>query len=476
MFKRPGLSIAAKLYSIFALLAMVTAALAAMAAINSPQPTRSGSSARSGSPRSCSPASAPSSSGAPSRGRWRESRRVTATVAAGEPVAVPYSGRRDEIGALARSIGVFQEAMRSNAALGLTVRSRRRCARPPRVRGDCRDRALRRRRGGDAGRARRHLRADAQVGRRNLSAAAEEAAERTAGAASASAEASGNVRDIARRPRSSPPRCWRSTVRSRSRTPSPRRRWPRPTAPIRRSRRSTTRRGASATWSAHHRDRRADQPAGAQRHHRGGTRGRSRPRLCGRRQRGQGARRADRQGDRGDSAQIAGMQQATVRSVEAIGAIQRTIRDDRRYHRRDRGGGDRAGRRHAGDRAQRRDRVAAHRRDRGEVATRRRGDGRDTLTCRCRKVGGRRSRYGGGPHPRPDRRLLRETAYRVTRTIPKELPAFRTYLAQTCLPGGVERRLDVPRQAARRHQHRIEADVALRVVRMARRARLPPPR
>ena len=47
-------------------------------------------------------------------------------------------------------------------------------------------------------------------------------------------------------------------------------------------------------------DRRPDQSAGAQRHHRGGARRRGRPRLRGRRLRGQVARRPDRQGDRGD--------------------------------------------------------------------------------------------------------------------------------------------------------------------------------
>ena len=51
---------------------------------------------------------------------------------------------------------------------------------------------------------------------------------------------------------------------------------------------------------AHHRDRRADQPARAQRHHRGGARRRGRQGLRGRRPGGQGARRPDRQGDRRD--------------------------------------------------------------------------------------------------------------------------------------------------------------------------------
>ena len=53
---------------------------------------------------------------------------------------------------------------------------------------------------------------------------------------------------------------------------------------------------------ADHGDRRADQPAGAQRHDRGGARRRGRPRLRGGGLRGEGAGGADRQGDRGDPA------------------------------------------------------------------------------------------------------------------------------------------------------------------------------
>ena len=47
-------------------------------------------------------------------------------------------------------------------------------------------------------------------------------------------------------------------------------------------------------------DRGADQPARAQRHHRGGARRRIRPRFCGRRVRSEGARQPDREGDRGN--------------------------------------------------------------------------------------------------------------------------------------------------------------------------------
>jgi methyl-accepting chemotaxis protein len=47
--------------------------------------------------------------------------RVTEAVAGGADVAVPHAGRHDEVGALARSIGVFQDAMRRNAELNRTV-------------------------------------------------------------------------------------------------------------------------------------------------------------------------------------------------------------------------------------------------------------------------------------------------------------------------------------------------------------------
>src|SRR5262249_53481963 len=49
--------------------------------------------------------------------------RVTEAVADGaKDVAVPYRERHDEIGALARSIGVFQDAMQRNVELNDTVR------------------------------------------------------------------------------------------------------------------------------------------------------------------------------------------------------------------------------------------------------------------------------------------------------------------------------------------------------------------
>ena len=50
--------------------------------------------------------------------------RVTEEVAGGNDVlSVPYGDRRDEVGALARSISIFQDAMRRNIELNKTVLS-----------------------------------------------------------------------------------------------------------------------------------------------------------------------------------------------------------------------------------------------------------------------------------------------------------------------------------------------------------------
>ena len=122
--------------------------------------------------------------------------RVTEEVAAGNAVAVPYGERRDEIGALARSISVFQDAMRHNQELNRTVLE------------DAEARGARQ----------EHMSAEiaaftdsiernlAELGAicdqmlesaTQLAGAADNAARRTEGATAASAEASANVRDIA---------------------------------------------------------------------------------------------------------------------------------------------------------------------------------------------------------------------------------------------------------------------------------------
>jgi methyl-accepting chemotaxis protein len=123
--------------------------------------------------------------------------RVTEAVAGGDAsIAVPFGERNDELGALARSIAVFQRAMRNNEELNRTVRS------------DVETRAQRQEQmSGQIS----HFSADmeatlAELGRisdqmlaasSQLAGAADAASTKTASAAAASSEASSNVRDIA---------------------------------------------------------------------------------------------------------------------------------------------------------------------------------------------------------------------------------------------------------------------------------------
>ena len=123
--------------------------------------------------------------------------RITEAVAAGDSsIAVPYSERSDEIGALARSIAVFQRAMRNNEDLNRTVRS------------DAETRTKRQEKmsseiTGFSAEVEATL---AELGRisdqmlaasTQLAGAADEASAKTASATAASSEASSNVRDIA---------------------------------------------------------------------------------------------------------------------------------------------------------------------------------------------------------------------------------------------------------------------------------------
>jgi methyl-accepting chemotaxis protein len=123
--------------------------------------------------------------------------RVTEQVASGTAgVEIPYRERGDEIGALARSIAVFQDAMRQNEELNHTVID------------DAQARARRQEQMSseivtfsadieatlsELGRISDHMLAAS----RELSEAADTAATRTSGATTASSEASENVRDIA---------------------------------------------------------------------------------------------------------------------------------------------------------------------------------------------------------------------------------------------------------------------------------------
>ena len=123
--------------------------------------------------------------------------KVTEAVAAGQSeVEVPYRGRGDEVGALARSIAVFQDAMRHNKELNRTVVDDAQ-ARTGRQEAMASEIA---RFGADIEVTLSEL---ATISERMRSAsgalttAADNAADRTAGAAAASSDASVNVRDIA---------------------------------------------------------------------------------------------------------------------------------------------------------------------------------------------------------------------------------------------------------------------------------------
>jgi len=123
--------------------------------------------------------------------------KITESVAAGNAnIEIPFSNRNDEIGALARSIGVFQKAMRSNDELNHTVRN---------------DADMRKRRQEKVSNEITHFSAEveatlAELGRisdemlaasTQLAAAADNASSKTKRAEETSSEASSNVRDIA---------------------------------------------------------------------------------------------------------------------------------------------------------------------------------------------------------------------------------------------------------------------------------------
>jgi methyl-accepting chemotaxis protein len=123
--------------------------------------------------------------------------RVTEAVAAGEAtLAVPFRDRADEVGALARSIAIFQDAMRRNVELNKTVqagadaKTRRQeqiAAETSRFGTDI-EASL-----SELGRLFEHM----LTASARLTGAADLASARSGGAATASGEAFANVRDIA---------------------------------------------------------------------------------------------------------------------------------------------------------------------------------------------------------------------------------------------------------------------------------------
>ncbi len=145
--------------------------------------------------------------------------RVTEAVAAGDAdMSVPHMDRQDEIGALARSIGIFQRAMRRNSELQEEVLAESKAkaqrdvdeanARVERERVDSAERSRRQEAlANEIARFGRDLEttladlariSDDVLGRSaSLKATAADASTRTSGVAAASGEASGNVRDVA---------------------------------------------------------------------------------------------------------------------------------------------------------------------------------------------------------------------------------------------------------------------------------------
>ncbi len=133
-----------------------------------------------------------------------------------------------------------------------------------------------------------------------LTSTATETARQSTTVAAAAEEAASNVGTVAARRRNSAPRSRRSAARSRARPG-----WPSSRSRGRQHR--PARRGAPGDLEPRRRhgrvdliDRRSDESARPQRHHRGGKgRGRG-ARLRGRGRRGEGTRHADRTGDAGD--------------------------------------------------------------------------------------------------------------------------------------------------------------------------------
>jgi methyl-accepting chemotaxis protein len=121
---------------------------------------------------------------------------VTAAVSEGKPVTVPHQARRDEIGALARSVAAFQMAIRHNDELNQTVmqETAQRAEREQQLSGDVTSFAI----SIETSIAEMGSISDQMLeSSTQLAEAAERATRRTESATAASNEASTTVRDIA---------------------------------------------------------------------------------------------------------------------------------------------------------------------------------------------------------------------------------------------------------------------------------------
>jgi methyl-accepting chemotaxis protein len=330
--------------------------------------------------------------------------RVTEEVALGNAgIKIPFSARKDEIGALARSIAIFQKAMFTNDELTRTVRA------------DAEGRLQRQEQvSTEIARFSSEVETTiAELGRisdqmlaasTRLASVADDASIKTEQATTASFEASANVRDIA------------SAAEELS-------------VSVKEIDRQVAQSNDIATKAVNEAERtnmavkELDEAAGrigdvvklitgiaeqtnllalnATR-----ARGRGGARLCRRRRRSEGARGADEPGDGRDC-------RADRRHAAGDGPLDRSNRRDRAHHSRDRRdqwrdrrGGDRAGPGDGGNRAQRRRCCAPHRADRGRGQSRRHRDGRDARQRGRGEGGVRRSRQRRRAQPRAGRRVL----------------------------------------------------------------------
>jgi methyl-accepting chemotaxis protein len=202
--KLPRFSIATKLYAIFALLATVTVGQATIAAVNAYRHA-----ALTGEFNTAWLLSALGVAAVllaaigtviTARAVMRPLAGITragAAVAAGDAeVVVPYRQRRDEVGALARSIVVFQQAMHRNRELNRTVTDE--AAARARRQGEMASETGRFAAAVEATLAELARLSDQMLAAASdLTGATDTAASRSTGAAGASADASSNVRDIA---------------------------------------------------------------------------------------------------------------------------------------------------------------------------------------------------------------------------------------------------------------------------------------
>lgn len=122
--------------------------------------------------------------------------RITKAVAEKRAVEIPYRHRRDEIGALASSVAVFQAAMRHNEELNQTV-SGDAAARARRQEEMAAEIARFSSEAEDTLKQLLKLSAAVRKGADDMTSAVEATSERTTRATAASAEANANVRDIA---------------------------------------------------------------------------------------------------------------------------------------------------------------------------------------------------------------------------------------------------------------------------------------